>query len=219
MATEDIKKALAELDSGNDAHWTDDGLPRIDVIQTLLKDPAVRRKDINEASPGFSRASEKTTEPEDVQEGDPVEVTVIAAEAPEGADLEHNDGLNLDERDPLSDIARLDPVELKTLMSERITAAALRLDQARAAVRDAVAYEKKCTFWADKAKLDFNRKFPPLHPSDAIKQHLQSQLDQRYIAAGQVPPGARPAPASPLDAVMGLRKRQGRVYAPAVAAH
>lgn len=215
MATEDIKKALTELDSGNDAHWTDDGLPRIDVIQTLLKDPTVKRKDVNEAAPGFSRAgTEGTTEPEDVQPGDPV-----AAEAEAGADLENDDGYNLDTQDPLSDVARLDPAQLKGLMEVRIAQAQERLTTARQATREAMEYERKCMNWADKSKLDYNRRFPPMHPSDAIKAHLASQLEQRYIAAGELPPAAHGmSPAlSPLEAVMMKRKKQGRVYhAPAV---
>jgi len=222
MANEDIKKALAELDSSNDAHWTDDGLPRVDVIQVLLKDPTIKRKDVSEASPGFSRAAtEAVTEPEDVQPGDPTEA-VAATPPPADADLEHDDGLNLDPKDPLSDVARLDKSDLREAMLNRITAAEARWDAAKQATYEAAEYEKKCMAWADKAKLDFNRVFPPLHPSDAIKAHLQNQLEQRYIAAGQLPPtpGNMNPALSPLEVSLMGRKRAGRVYRqPAVTAH
>lgn len=220
MATkEDILTALTQLDSGDNGHWTDDGLPRVDVIQTIMKDPTVTRKDIKEAALGFARATTQTTEPEDVQPGDLTEV-VISAPVAAGTDLDHEDGLNLDPKDPLSDVSKLTEEQLRTTMTNRITAAQTRLEAAHQATLDAVEYERKCVAWSDKAKLDFNRVFPPMHPADAIKAHLKSQLDQRYLARGMVPPGSQAAPApSVIDALMQNRKKQGRVYQqPAAAA-
>lgn len=220
----DIKKALQELDSSNDAHWTDDGLPRVDVVQTLLKDPTITRKDIRAAAATFARASRETTEPEDVLPGEKPDAelnTAISAQAAENADLDHPDGLNLDPADPLNDTGNLDEGQLRELMLKRIEQAKQRLDAARLATRDAQEYERKCAGWSDKAKVDFNRRFPPLHPSDAIKAHLKSQLDQRYLAAGLTPPkpGEKPTPASAIDAIMGVRKKMGRVYQPTGPTH
>jgi hypothetical protein len=210
-----IQKALTELDSSNNDHWTDDGLPRVEVIQVLLKDPSITRKDIRAAAPTFSRATTDTTEPEDIQPGDPVvEAKNTTIVEPDAEQLQHEDGYNLDPKDPLSDAARLDPDQLKEVMAARITAAEARLEKARQTTRDAVAYEKKCTVWADQAKLNFNRVFPPMHPADAIKAHLASQLEQRYRAAGLAPPtlhGVSPA-LSPIEQTMMQRKRQGLVY-------
>lgn len=184
---EDISSALLQLDSGNDAHWTDDGLPRVDVVQTILKDPDVRRKDINEAQPGFARAVPgATTEPEDIQPGD-VEIATTTVE-PEDENLD----------DVLGDI---DEAELKALMQKRVYDAEQKMVRARAATQAARDYERKTEQWHVKALADLNRRFPPLHPSDAIKQHLESQLRQRYERAG--------FGASQIDAALGTRGKRG----------
>jgi hypothetical protein len=52
-----IIAALGQLDVGNDAHWTSDGLPRIDTVKFLVGDQSLTREDINKAAPGFSRAN------------------------------------------------------------------------------------------------------------------------------------------------------------------
>lgn len=60
-----IQEALTQLDPANDAHWTTDGLPLVDVVRGLTNNPDVTRKDITEASPGFCRDQEESaTEPE-----------------------------------------------------------------------------------------------------------------------------------------------------------
>lgn len=185
---EDIIKALLQLDSGNDAHWTDDGLPRVDIVQTLLKDPDIKRRDINDAQPGFARAVPgQTTEPEDIQPGDAENTTAISAEPPED---------NAD--DILGD---LDDEDLKELMRKRVNDAEQRMVRARAATQEARDYERKTEQWHAKALGDLNRRFPPLHASDAIKQHLESQLRQRYERAGFGP--------SQIDAAMGTRGKRG----------
>lgn len=50
-----LKDALESLDPANDAQWTADGLPRMDVIEKLIDDKAVTRKDVTEADPEFCR--------------------------------------------------------------------------------------------------------------------------------------------------------------------
>lgn len=185
---DDIIKALLQLDSGNDKHWTDDGLPRIDVVQQLLKDPTVRRKDVNDAQPGFARANpDATTEPEDVQDGDPVVLTAQAEDNDDGDDF-------LGE-------ATLEETELKAVMQKRVLEAEERVTKARTAVVEAQKHVNKCERWLNKAKEDLHLRFPPLHPSDAIKQHLESQLRQRYERAGIGP--------SQIDAAMGIRGKRG----------
>jgi hypothetical protein len=186
---EDIVKALIQLDSGNDQHWTDDGLPRVDVVQTILKDPDVRRKDINDAQPGFSRAVPgATTEPEDIQPGDEENAALFSSEPEENAD------------DILGD-ETIDDEALKELMKRRVSDAEQRMVRSREATQEARNYERKCEMWHVKALSDLNRRFPPLHPSDAIKQHLESQLRQRYERAG--------FGASQIDNAMGTRGRRG----------
>jgi len=49
-----IKAALADLDPSNDAHWTSDGLPRLDVMKELTG-ANVTREALNQVAKGFSR--------------------------------------------------------------------------------------------------------------------------------------------------------------------
>lgn len=55
--TQAIRAALAKLDAGNDNHWTDDGLPRMETVKLLLGNPGITRDEVTRAAPGFSRAN------------------------------------------------------------------------------------------------------------------------------------------------------------------
>jgi hypothetical protein len=53
----DLIEALQLLDPTNDAHWTQDGAPRIDVLKELTGDQELSRAMIVNAAPEFSRAA------------------------------------------------------------------------------------------------------------------------------------------------------------------
>jgi hypothetical protein len=42
----DLKNILDALDDSNPTHWTDDGAPRLEVVQSLSRDPAITRADL-----------------------------------------------------------------------------------------------------------------------------------------------------------------------------
>ncbi len=52
-----IQEALLKLDTANDNHWTDDGLPRVDAVKFSAGIPTLTRDEITSASPGFSRTN------------------------------------------------------------------------------------------------------------------------------------------------------------------
>lgn len=66
----DIKSALLSLDKSNAEHWTADGSPRIDVVAALVG-VAVKRQEIIDAFPGFTRTSQDEETPES-----PAEITL-----------------------------------------------------------------------------------------------------------------------------------------------
>lgn len=72
----DIKEALGQLDTLNDEQWTSEGMPKVDVVSTLVGS-TVTRQQIIDAAPKFSRqntdldAEEEGAEEEEVQ---PVEI-------------------------------------------------------------------------------------------------------------------------------------------------
>lgn len=50
-----LQEALNGLDPKNDLHWTQKGLPSLQVLETILGGGGVTRKEIEAAIPGFSR--------------------------------------------------------------------------------------------------------------------------------------------------------------------
>ena len=52
---EDIRLALELLEPSNDESWTEEGLPRVEVICGLMNDDTVTREEIEAALPGFVR--------------------------------------------------------------------------------------------------------------------------------------------------------------------
>src|SRR4051812_48072049 len=54
MSKEKIVQALASLDVADNEVWTDDGAPRVGVVAGIAR-MELKRKDITEAWPGFSR--------------------------------------------------------------------------------------------------------------------------------------------------------------------
>ena len=51
-----IAEALSQLDVDNDEHWTQDDLPRLDVVSKLVGH-SVSRKEITDVAPEFSRSA------------------------------------------------------------------------------------------------------------------------------------------------------------------
>lgn len=50
-----LKDALGFLDPAKDEEWTDDGLPRVDVVQRLMDDTSITREVISREDPSFCR--------------------------------------------------------------------------------------------------------------------------------------------------------------------
>ena len=51
-----IRAALGQLDHGNPAHWTSTNLPKMGLIEEILGDETVTRKEVNAIAPDFKRA-------------------------------------------------------------------------------------------------------------------------------------------------------------------
>lgn len=51
----EIKVAVEKLDSGNNAHWTGTGLPRLSAVEDALGRAGVTRDDVHAALPGYTR--------------------------------------------------------------------------------------------------------------------------------------------------------------------
>lgn len=66
MSIVEVLNALRELDDEDDEHWTEDGLPRVDVVAKLL--PGCTRQHIAAAAPKFNRSNpELPPDPEEIR--------------------------------------------------------------------------------------------------------------------------------------------------------
>lgn len=77
-----IHEALQLLDAKDNSHWTNDGLPRVDIVAKLIDTPNLSRADITAAAPTFTREN-LTFEPTPPQQDNP------AAPAQEEGDATH----------------------------------------------------------------------------------------------------------------------------------
>ena len=51
----DLISVLRDMDHDDDDIWTDDGLPRMEYIEAMMGDNSIKRKDVTDAAPHFSR--------------------------------------------------------------------------------------------------------------------------------------------------------------------
>jgi hypothetical protein len=65
-----IHEALQLLDAKDNSHWTNDGLPRVDIVAKLIDAPSLSRADITAAAPTFTREN-LTFEPTPPEQDNP----------------------------------------------------------------------------------------------------------------------------------------------------
>lgn len=203
-ATKDeLISALRELDTTNDANWTDDGSPRVDVLRGLLNDATVTRAQINEALPGFSRKGDATPEADLAAQtatgGAPDDQPLDA----DTEDMVLQDAVEeLDLNDPTRD-QPLDREQVRVLMKKRIDDASQEIVEAQLSIRNANAHLIAVQKRHSRLIGDFNRRFPPLSAAENIKQHLAAH-QARKTAAAQEGQGI-----SQVDLAMSQTNRRG----------
>lgn len=60
-----IIAALKQLDTGNDNHWTTDGLPRLETVKFNAGDQSLTRDQVSQAAPGYTRSNPVLPEQDD----------------------------------------------------------------------------------------------------------------------------------------------------------
>jgi len=170
-----IKLALGQLDHANPEHWTDDGLPRTGVVQKLANDPTIKRVDINNASPGFTRNDGKTS-------ADTAKASATtSAEGSGGASAENADGGTT-----LGDV-EMSEDEVKQVLDGRINECQADLDNARQMIADGRKLETDSIKALAAARRDRASRFPPMTVTQNIKQYLNAEGERRALAAGALP--------------------------------
>jgi low affinity Fe/Cu permease len=81
--TDDIRDALAKLDVKVDQHWTDQGLPRLEVLHQFTGDSTIRREQVTNAAPEFTRSNPEI--PKDDNDLGPVSEETTKAQLEEDA--------------------------------------------------------------------------------------------------------------------------------------
>ncbi|MEE8519338.1 MAG: hypothetical protein V3S98_09460 [Dehalococcoidia bacterium] len=79
-----IKEALTHMDPANDEQWTEDGSPRVDVIQELVGDKTITRAAITNAAPDFTRETAPAQSTETMEDADHAEPPAEGESEPEG---------------------------------------------------------------------------------------------------------------------------------------
>jgi hypothetical protein len=188
---EAIFEILSKLSITDDANWTEDGEPALDVVRTIAKDDAITRQQINEAAPGFVRlvGEPKAGGPDGVRmQGTKAATSVLAEE------VVNSDG-------------RMSTEEMREILTRRVTDAETNLHRAQRDLSEAQQEVGRCEVRLTRAHKDKNRQFPPVTPAQAIKDHLSAQVRQARERAGLAPEA--PVVLSPIDEVMGRSNRRG----------
>ena len=135
----DIKTVLATLDPANDEHWTNNGSPRMDVIQKLMNDDSISRKMVTDANPSFTRET-ATQEPVNAQE-----------------DKAENDGPAVKEAKPI--VKEIQPEEVTEFDLDNLTSEMMKgvfsSEDSLISFRNACV--KKVNEWTNEKKLLNNR--------------------------------------------------------------
>lgn len=122
-----ILEALLQLDPNNDAHWTSDDMPRLDVVKEILGSSA-SREEVTNAAPGFSRG----TAAEYVAPADASEVLAVGEDPVLDGDLEAIEQPVLPVEAP-SDLSEEEAIEAELAEARQgMDAAVARFNEARA---------------------------------------------------------------------------------------
>lgn len=85
----DLKTALSQLDSLDDGHWTQEGLPRIEVLEGMVGEKLTRQQ-ITDVAPKFSRSSMELPEAEKEEVAAPSPAQEILTKMAESEPMEPN---------------------------------------------------------------------------------------------------------------------------------
>lgn len=193
-----IRDALDKLDHADDAHWTEDGLPRTGVVQQLANDQTIKRSHINAAAPQFVRRAGDAM-------GDPSESTGDGLPAENGAlnTLPPHEQV----QPPQVMNTEADEDTVRDALLRNIHDAEEAISAAKRKITDGHSEESASRLRLERAKVDFNRSFPQISAMDNIKQHLAAEAQRRADLAGA--PNVYGGKASQIDVAMSRGNSRG----------
>lgn len=168
--SEKLIKALEQLDTTNDEHWTQDGLPRLDVLKSLAGE-TVTRADIFACAKSFNRYNTDLTPVDEEVDEDTVEGDGSGEQLPEAGNTAKEVESNVvTDKEEVAGLKQFESDELEA--EHNLKEARIALYEAQNAFN--VAQEVADGFRAAKAKRE---DAVPAHL--AIKAFQQSQAEQR----------------------------------------
>lgn len=182
-----ILKALEQLDPAKDEHWTADGMPRVDVVAGLTGNEAVKRADITQAAPQFTRENLPNRENGDAKAHDRSEETETRPVDPPEVTGEDGGSKVGSEPNPHDLPPGPNAEQVKGLLDEQ---AALQeeLITAQRAVEEAKRHEAEVNERANalNRRIDTLEKTDPNFGIRGIKAYLATQHQVRMEKAGRV---------------------------------
>ena len=181
-----LAAALAALDAAEAAHWTEEGLPRLDVLKHMVG-AAVTRDEVTKAAPSLSRASLQAaaTPPAPAAAGVGADPTPPAPAAPPAAPpavpSQGDSDAATDKPDPEPDASSQDRSE-----DEAIEAAERELGQMRAQLAEATRYAEEKTAALDRLIEARDAARPRSTLGDAVQAYHAQQLKVRAERARRI---------------------------------
>lgn len=132
--TKKMRKALSQLDSSNDDHWTEEGLPRLNIISNFFGNN-VSREMVTDAAKGFCRTNTSLDESVPSDADSTADVSVTSKKVIESDDLE---------ADPTSKDDAIIQAELEAA-HKNVKEANGRLHKANAAMDEVISRREKAS--------------------------------------------------------------------------
>jgi hypothetical protein len=169
-----IVEGLGKLDPNNDAHWTTEGLPRVEVVQEMAGLTSLTRKEITEAGRGFDRDVARSTTDEVDDLGLEEEQQDAAQQGPEAGQEAATS--------PSEATAGSRAEELQVAILEKRAAIA----NAESVIATARGTIITVTAVLQKLEQEFNELVPPLKQAEATQAWLKAEAERRAERVRQI---------------------------------
>jgi len=171
-------ETLRQLDPANDAHWTQNGLPRLDVLSASIGSD-VTRNDVAAAAPSFRRDHLELPAPVEPE-----------PEAPTNADMAE------------------DVAATRALLEQQLSGVRVQIENCRGDVERIKQRQSEFEDEEIRISTLLQEKYPELSPGERMKRHVQRQHEYRVAAAKKAESAGQQVGApSPLDKALAARPR------------
>ena len=197
-----IKQALNELDPFDDSQWTAEGLPRMGAVEELVGDSSIKRRDVTNAAPEFSREIAKSNKdsvavsPDEFAIAKDKDVDTAAKDTDEATVTENTEAVT----------SAKDTDEAYQELNEVALGLREELSQLAISFKEAEVHKKDTVAKLQKIEESMLKMYPNISNSDAIREYITSQQKikaQRYSNVNEILKGINVndlRTMSPLDA-------------------